>query len=116
MNSKRLWISIGMGAILGIFCIIGVSQRVPSNIENVPMYLAAAWYNRVIMGMIIGLSGDLTIGQLKGLPNQILRGAIVGLIVSFAFGLFSQTPEYLYIGAGIIFGIINDVVTSRIVP
>jgi hypothetical protein len=114
MNSKRLWTGIGMGAILGIFCIIGVSQRMPPNIENVPMYLAAAWYNRVIMGIIIGLSGELSIGKLKGLPNQILRGAIIGLVVSFAFGLFSQTPEYLYIGAGVVFGIINDVVTSKI--
>lgn len=115
MNWKRFWLGIGMGAILGIFCILGVSQRIPVSIENEAMYLAAAWYNRVTMGIIIGLAGDIIIIPKKSpLLNAFLRGAIIGAIVSVNFGILSQTPEYMFFGAGIMFGIINDIVTTKI--
>jgi hypothetical protein len=104
-----------MGAILGIFCIIGVSQRIPPSIENDAMYLAAAWYNRVIMGIIIGLAGEILIlPKQSPLLNAIIRGAIIGAIVSVSFGILSQTPEYTFFGAGIMFGIINDIVTTKV--
>ena len=115
MKWKRFWIGTGMGAILGIFCIIGVSQRIPVSVENPVMYLAAAWYNRVTMGIIIGLAGEIEIIPKKSFINALIRGALIGAIVSVNFGILSQTPEYMFFAAGIMFGIINDVVTTKVV-
>jgi hypothetical protein len=114
MNKKRFFLSVGLGMLLGIFCIIGVSQRIPSYITNNFKYLMAAWYNRVIMGIIIGLSGEIIIITNKNI-NPILRGAIIGAIVSVGFGLLGQTIEIMFFIAGIGFGIINDVVTSKLI-
>jgi hypothetical protein len=114
MNYKRFFIGIGMGAILGIFCIIGVSQRIPSYVFNETAYLAAAWYNRVVMGMIIGLAGDLEIIKNGSkTTNSIIRGAIFGALVSIGFGLLGQTVEITFFMAGIVFGIINDFVITK---
>lgn len=114
MNTKRLIVGIVMGMILGIFCILGVSQRIPTYVFNDVSYLAAAWYNRVIMGIIIGLAGDLELIKGSKTTNSILRGAIIGAIVSLEFGLFGQTLEILFVFAGVMFGVINDFITTKI--
>jgi hypothetical protein len=112
---KRVLLGIGMGAILGIFCIIGVSQRIPSYVFNPTAYLLSAWYNRVIMGLIIGLAGDWKILKTgSDSLNAIIRGAILGAVVSAIFGLFGQTLEWMFMLAGIMFGIINDWITTRL--
>lgn len=85
MNGKRLIIGIVMGIILGIFCIIGVSQRIPPSIQNPTIYLIGAWYNRVIMGIIIGFAGEIIILKKSLWLNAIIRGAIIGVLVSLSF-------------------------------
>ncbi len=114
MNTKRLLVGTGLGMLLGIFCILGVSQRIPTYVFNEVSYLAAAWYNRVIMGIIIGLAGELELIKNSKTMNSIVRGAIIGAIVSFEFGIFGQTMELLYVFAGIMFGVINDLLTTKI--
>jgi hypothetical protein len=114
MNTKRLLVGAGFGMLLGIFCILGVSQRIPTFVFNDVSYLAAAWYNRVIMGIIIGLAGELELIKNSKTANSILRGAIIGAIVSVEFGIFGQTLEIMFFFAGIMFGVINDFLTTKI--
>ncbi len=101
MFSKRMKICIALGAILGVVCIIGASIR--SGFESDVSFLFALWYNRLIMGIMIGLasrSGDL----LKAAG----RGALFGLLVSFAFYASTGFNDMVSFLAGIIYGMIIE--------
>ncbi|UYP44731.1 hypothetical protein NEF87_001016 [Candidatus Lokiarchaeum ossiferum] len=112
---KRVLIATGMGAILGIFCIIGQSQRMPLNPNpNATIYLLAAWYNRVIMGMLIGFAGEWFLLKNKPRLNSVVRGAILGTVVSISFGLLQQRIEIMYFFAGIVWGLLNDLITTTL--
>ncbi len=107
-NKKRLLIALLTGAILGIFCIIGVGNRI--GYEHY-IFLIAMWYNRIIMGLMIGLAGDIVIT--KNSSNVFIRGAFLGLIVSSAIFLsteFRDTPSFF---AGVVYGIIIDFVATK---
>lgn len=86
---KRLIVSLVAGALLGVVCILGATLRYSESLGN--SYLFAFWFNRLLMGFVIGLivlRGDLYI--------RLIKGAIIGLIVSFAF--YSATDFYDLIG------------------
>ena len=86
---KRLIVSLITGALLGVVCILGATLRYSETLSN--SYLFAFWFNRLLMGFVIGLvilKGDLYI--------RLIKGAIIGLIVSFAF--YSATDFYDLIG------------------
>ncbi len=114
---KRILVATGLGMILGVICVIGQAQRGPVDpLPNTVIYLLGAWYNRVLIGIMIGLAGDITIYKTSThWMNSAIRGAIIGLLLSTAFGLLSQSLELLYFFAGILWGIIIDVVTTRFV-
>ncbi len=89
------------GVLLGIVCIIGASTR--SSVALGTPYLLGFWYNRVLMGLLIGaLPGEGALSRLLG------RGALVGLIVSFGFysatGFFD--PMGFWVGA--LYGVIIE--------
>jgi hypothetical protein len=111
-NQKRIVLGLLSGAILGILCIIGVGTRV--GFSGNLVYLIGMWYNRVIMGLVIGLSGKIIIIENNLKQNSILRGAILGLVVTSAIFLstsFKDIPSFL---VGVVYGIIIDYVsTSR---
>lgn len=102
MVNRRLIVSLLAGIVLGIFCIIGSYIR--SGFEFEPILLFSLWYNRVIMGLVIGLAP----GKLSSMNVLIFRGALIGTLISFAF--YSSTGFQDPIGfiAGIIYGIIID--------
>jgi len=109
MKLKRIIIAIITGSILGIFCIIGVSKRLglPGN----ELFLFAIWYNRFLMGTVIGVASDLKIIKTKW--NVLLRGGILGLMVTSAFFLstgFRDVPSFF---AGIVYGLIIDYVATK---
>jgi len=109
MNNKRLVISIVTGAILGIFCIIGVSIRI--GFTGNELFILATWINRVIMGLVIGLAPYYKIKN--NTKNSILRGAFLGFIISGSLYLatdFIDTPGFF---AGIVYGIIIDYVATK---
>ncbi|MFO8018059.1 MAG: hypothetical protein R6U96_05445 [Promethearchaeia archaeon] len=82
---------------------------------NPVIYLIGAWYNRVVMGALIGLAGEIRIYKGKdSIPNSIFRGALIGAFVSAGFAFFQQTLTITYLFAGIGFGALNDVVTTRL--
>lgn len=106
MVKHRLRTSLIAGAMLGFFCIIGASVR--SGFELDASYLFAFWYNRVIMGLIIGLACSESVHY-----KLILRGAFFGLIVSFAF--YSSTAFHDLTGfiAGGFYGVIIEYTAFR---
>lgn len=105
MFTQRMKAAIAAGAVLGVFCIMGAWIR--SGPAQGTDYFFSFWYNRLLMGVVIGLSG----GQ-KGKPH-LLRGAGLGFLVSFAF--YSSTGFHDPMGflAGIIYGMIIEFFASR---
>ncbi len=108
INKKRIATALLTGAILGIFCIIGVGTRI--GFEN-SIFLAAMWYNRIVMGLLIGLSGNIQIT--KGSSNVFIRGALMGLFVSSAIFLSTEFRDVPSFFAGIVYGIIIDFVATK---
>ncbi len=112
-QTKRILIATVTGGILGIFCILGQSQRMPENpLPNATIYLIGAWYNRVIMGILIGFVGKWHPINKSTNLNTVLRGVILGILVSISFGLLQQRLELIYFFAGIVWGILNDLITT----
>ena len=108
INKKRISIALLTGAILGVFCIIGVGARI--GYENY-IFLIGMWYNRVVMGLLIGLAGDIQIT--KGPKNVLLRGTLLGLIVSSAIFISTEFRDIPSFFAGIAYGVIIDFVASK---
>ncbi len=116
----RTLISTGLGAILGVFCIIGVNQRLPplplGPIPNASIFLLAAWYNRLIMGIIIGLAGELHFLKEKyHIIESVIRGLVIGAIISVSFSFLQQEVTWTYFFAGIAYGLIIDLVSTILV-
>jgi hypothetical protein len=106
----RLSAAVGMGALLGVFCIVGVGSRL--GFEGNELFLLAMWFNRVIMGMLIGFAGNLVI--VNGRANWVARGLLLGLAVTTAFALTSEFRDLPGFFAGIAYGPIIDVVASGV--
>ena len=106
MFTRRMLICIVAGALLGVICIIGAQVR--SGFERDAVYLFSFWFNRLLMGLIIGLAW----GQLNTL-QAISRGAILGLLVSFAFYSSTGFEDVIGFVAGIVYGVIIEYVAFR---
>ncbi|MBT3465304.1 hypothetical protein HOD20_06210 [archaeon] len=109
MSKKRLIISIGTGAVLGIFCIIGVTIRL--GFEGNELFIFTSWINRIIIGLAIGLAPYYNIKN--NTKNILFRGTFLGFIISGSFYLatnFKDTPGFI---AGIIYGIIIDYIATK---
>lgn len=114
INLKRIGLATLIGAVLGIFCILGAGGRVGGWTGN-ELLLIGHWYNRVIMGLLIGFAGDLQlIKKGKGFKwlNSFFRGAILGLLVSLQFYLSTSLLDLLSFLAGILYGIIIDLLCT----
>jgi hypothetical protein len=115
MNAKRLAIALITGALLGILCIIGVGTRLPGGIPANLIYLIGMWYNRLIMGLVIGLVEEITLITGKGNRiwiNALLRGLIFGVLISSAIFLSTEFRDLPALFAGIIYGLIIDLVAT----
>ncbi len=106
MLTQRMKVSLITGAILGVVCIIGASIR--SGFDLNVTYLFAFWYNRLLLGFVIGLLD----GRL-GMPKVLYRGAGIGLLVSFAFYSSTGFGDPVGFVAGIIYGVIIEYVAFK---
>jgi len=106
---KRLLMSLASGAVLGIFCIIGPAARL--GWDGNQLLIFALWYNRLLMGLLIGLAGNLKL--IPGEWNWLLRGAVLGLVVSGAYFLTSGATDWVSFLAGIVYGVIIEFVLHR---
>lgn len=107
--NRRLPIGILMGAFLGIFCIFGVGLRIGFNGNE--LFLFSMWYNRVVMGLLIGLAGGLELVESK--YNVYLRGLLLGLVVTAAITFTSEFRDWPSFVAGLGYGVIIDWVATR---
>ena len=104
--SKRMKVSLLAGTVLGVVCIIGALIR--SGGSSGAGFLFALWFNRLLMGMVIGLMEDI-----KETPRLILRGAVTGLLVSFAFYSADGFGDAVSFLAGIVYGIIIELAARK---
>ena len=104
--SKRLKTALLGGALLGIICVVGAYLRSGSSAS--PTFIFALWFNRVIIGLAIGAPWP-TATKIKAL----LRGAVLGLLVSFAFYSSTGFVDPVSFVAGMVYGIILEAWLSR---
>ena len=102
---RRMKTSLFISLILGIICVLGFIFR--EGFTNNFYFILALFYNRLLMGFVIGL-----------LPNEkrilvLLRGAFIGLVVAFAFYLSTYFHDPVSLFAGIIYGLIIDAFASK---
>jgi len=107
---RRLGISLIMGAVLGLVCILGATVR-HGGLGGRELFIGALFYNRLVMGLLIGLAGELRIT--KGKWNWLVRGALLGTLVSFAFYFSTGFVDLVSFLAGTIYGIIIELVARR---
>jgi len=103
---RRMKESLIGGALLGIICVIGASVR--SGFTASPIFVFSLWYNRVVIGMIVGAPWIE-----KEKIKVILRGAIIGMLVSFAFYSSTGFKDPISFLAGILYGIILEIWLRR---
>ncbi len=110
MDKNRLKVSLISGAVLGIFCILGGSLRL--GWQGNQLLLFSLWYNRLVMGLVIGLAGGLKLVDAK--LNWLLRGAALGLGVSAAYFLTAGAGDWVSFLAGLVYGVIIEFVLQRL--
>lgn len=106
---KRMIVSILTGAILGIFCIIGLSIRI--GFAGNELFILATWINRLIMGLVIGLAPYYKIKN--NTQNILLRGAFFGFIIGGSFFLATDFKDTFGFIAAIFYGIIIDFIATK---
>lgn len=94
------------GAVLGVVCIVGASVR--SGFGLGAGYLFAFWYNRLLLGILLGL-----LPPLPALLPRILRGASLGFLVSFAFFSGAGYGDWIGLFAGPVYGVIIEMAAAR---
>lgn len=105
--TKRMRISLIMGALLGVVCIIGSYVRSSFQVDVTWMF--SLWYNRLLMGFIIGLPLEI-----RPMKASLVRGALIGLIVSFAFYSTTGFVDPISFVAGIVYGVIIEYVLVKV--
>jgi len=100
--TKRMKESLIGGALLGIVCVVGAYLRSGSSAS--PIFVFSLWYNRVIIGLAVGAPWK-TVNRSKAL----LRGAILGLLVSFAFYSATDFQDPISFIAGVVYGTLIEV-------
>ena len=101
--NQRLVLGLGLGALLGIVCILGASLRMPGELST--LYLFSFWFNRLLMGLVIGL-----FSRPKDLKLGLIRGLLLGAFVSFAFYSATEFRDLMGFMAGLAYGVIIELV------
>ena len=101
MNKRMVNALIG-GAILGLICVIGAYVR--SNFTASWIIVFSLWFNRVLLGLVIGAPWSVV-----NTGKTLIRGALLGLLVSFAFYSSTGFSDHISFAAGIVYGVILEV-------
>ena len=104
--SKRMKEALIGGALLGIICVVGAYIRSGSTAS--PGFVFSLWYNRVIIGLAVGAPWKETSRN-----KALLRGGLLGLLVSFAFYSATGFQDHISFVAGIVYGVILEAWLSR---
>jgi len=104
---KRIIVAIIAGSLLGVFCVFGAQYRHNGELDN--LYLFGYWFNRALMGLVVGLFHQDTV-----FFKRIIRGTVIGLLVSFSFYSASEYKDFIGFLAGGIYGIIIELVLYQL--
>jgi hypothetical protein len=108
INTGRIKISIALGVVAGAICLYGTLTSIPG-VLTLPI-LAAIFYDRVLLGFVVGIAYGLKI-------HPLIRGAIIGAVVSLLIAIPSGiTGGALLMGAGVVYGIVIDLVATKFSP
>lgn len=109
MDIQRLSVASLTGSILGLVCIAGISIRL--GFQGNEALLLVVWFNRLLMGILIGLAGKLEIVQSE--KNIYIRGLLLGALMTGLLSIligFYDLPSFF---AGIVYGLVIDYVASN---
>lgn len=98
---KRLIESLIGGVLLGLVCVVGASVR--SGFTASPTFIFSLWYNRVILGLALGAPWPKSTHTFA-----LVRGAVFGLLVSFAFYSSTGFSDPISFIAGVVYGVILE--------
>ena len=105
MNPKRILASTSLGLLFGLFCAYASDRSMPGAFG--PTILAAIAYNRVLIGLVIGLADSIKI-------RPLLRGAILGAAVGLAIAIPSGPQGgAILLAASVAYGTIIDTAVSK---
>ena len=108
INTRRIKISVALGFLAGAICLYGTLTSIPG-VLTLPI-LATIFYYRVLLGFVVGIAYGLKI-------HPLIRGAIIGAMVSLLIAIPSGiTGGAFLMGAGVVYGIIIDIVATRFSP
>jgi hypothetical protein len=107
MYRKRVFACIVGGAISALICVSGGNLRgVIAGIS--PAVLAASIVNRLLIGFVIAIS--------QWRMNYMLHGVVIGLLVSLTVSLqflpSDQQTFFLYTGAGVVYGVLTEILST----
>jgi hypothetical protein len=110
MKNRRLWICTIGGIIAGLICSTG--GYLSGNISELSFFtIAPTFFNRVMLGFIIGIS------NLK--MNYLFHGALIGLLVSLITSipfLEGAVNGFLFFTtAGIIYGVLIELFATKVI-
>ena len=112
INPKRVLIASVIGLLCGLFCAYGtVTMENPGFLITTGL-LASIVYNRVLIGLFVGLGDNIKL-------HPILRGGLIGAIITMGLSIFSIFDGQIMggltlLGFGVVYGIIADVVATRV--
>ena len=110
MNSKRILFGTIFGAVSGIICIIGMIFL--SGVTDI-LFLIGGLHNRIIMGILIGFAGDVTLFKDENDSlNAAVRGLIFGAIVSTAGFFYGAQITFFFMG--LVYGVLTDILTTLV--
>ena len=106
MKAKRLVLATILGILCGLFCMYGTISKFPEFAADT-LFLIGIVYNRALIGVVIGIADNIDL-------HPALRGAVIGVVVSMAMAIFSAEGMLALLGFGLVYGVLIDVVTSRL--
>ncbi|TFF94593.1 MAG: hypothetical protein EU544_04270 [Promethearchaeota archaeon] len=115
INGKRMIVCVILGAISGAICATGTTILQPVSYSITMAFLFYIVYNRIVLGVFIGLVGEVTFVD-NEILNPILRGALFGAIISVIMIIIPEISSMNYLIAGIVFGAIIDLIGSKLAP
>lgn len=116
MKMKRMIIALVVSGLFGIYCSYATYEYLKT--ADIPglvtmEYLLTIFYNRLILGFIIGFVEDITMIK-KRLLNSIVRGVVLGAIISLGISFYGFfTGSYTFILFGILYGAVTDLLATK---
>jgi hypothetical protein len=108
INTRRIKISTAMGVVAGAICLYGTMNSIPGMLTW-PI-LATIFYDRVLLGFVVGIAYGLRM-------HPLIWGAVIVAVVSLLIVIPSGiTGGALLMGAGVVYGIIIDLVATEFFP